>query len=110
MIEIPLLTIITSLLTIGVRLTGLMLFAPFFGSVVIPARIKALFVLALTLLLYPTVGQHISQSTLTGLPILIFTEFLTGLGMGLATNLVFEAIQRTGQILGIQMGYSLSNI
>jgi hypothetical protein len=30
------LTIISGLLTIGVRLTGLMLFAPFFGSVVIP--------------------------------------------------------------------------
>jgi len=38
MIEIPLLLIITKLLTIGVRLSGLMLFAPFFGSVVIPAR------------------------------------------------------------------------
>ena len=41
MIEIPLVAIITALLTIGVRLTGLMLFAPFFGSAVIPARIKA---------------------------------------------------------------------
>ena len=39
------------------RLSGLMLFAPFFGSVVIPARIKAILVLAMTLLLYPTVGH-----------------------------------------------------
>lgn len=30
--------------------------------------------------------------------------------MGIATNLVFEAIQMTGQILGVQMGYSLVNI
>ena len=45
MIEIPLLTIITKLLTIGVRLSGLMLFAPFFGSVVIPVRVKAILVL-----------------------------------------------------------------
>ena len=32
MIESPCLTIISGLLTIGVRLSGLMLFAPFFGS------------------------------------------------------------------------------
>ena len=32
MIEIPLMTIISGLLTISVRLTGLMIFAPFFGS------------------------------------------------------------------------------
>ena len=54
MIDIPLLPMITALLTIGVRLTGLMLFAPFFGSSVIPARIKAGIVLALTVLLMPT--------------------------------------------------------
>ncbi len=57
MIEIPLLTIITKLLTIGVRLSGLMLFAPFFGSVVIPVRVKAILVIVLTLMLYPVVGQ-----------------------------------------------------
>jgi hypothetical protein len=31
MIEIPLIPAITAALTIGVRLSGLMLFAPFFG-------------------------------------------------------------------------------
>jgi flagellar biosynthetic protein FliR len=30
--------------------------------------------------------------------------------MGLATNVVFEAVQLTGQVLGVQMGYSLVNI
>jgi flagellar biosynthetic protein FliR len=30
--------------------------------------------------------------------------------MGIATNIVFEAVQLTGQVLGIQMGYSLVNI
>lgn len=110
MIEIPLMTIITSLLTIGVRLSGLMLFAPFFGSVIIPARIKAILVFAMTLLLYPTVGQQIDPKLLTNWPMLIVTEFLVGVGMGIATNVVFEAIQLSGQVLGVQMGYSLINI
>jgi flagellar biosynthetic protein FliR len=110
MIQIPLLSVISGLLTIGVRLSGLMLFAPFFGGTVIPARIKAGLVLALTLLLFPTVGRGIGAYSLVDWPILIFTEFLIGVGMGIATNIVFEAAQLAGQVLGIQMGYSLVNI
>jgi len=110
MIDVPLLPIITALLTIGVRLSGLMLFGPFFGSVVIPARVKAVFVLALTLLLFPSVEGQIAVPALSNWPILMFSEFLIGLGMGIATNIVFEAVQLTGQILGVQMGYSLVNI
>ena len=102
--------IITRLLTIGVRLSGLMLFAPFFGSVVIPVRVKAIFVIAMTLLLYPTVGHDLIPQQVTNWPFLIMTEFLVGIGMGIATNIVFEAIQLAGQVLGIQMGYSLINI
>jgi flagellar biosynthetic protein FliR len=30
--------------------------------------------------------------------------------MGIATNLVFDAVQLAGQVLGVQMGYSLVNI
>jgi flagellar biosynthetic protein FliR len=110
MIEIPLMTIITSLLTIGVRMSGLMLFAPFFGTVVIPIRIKAIFVFAMSLLLYPTVGHAIEPHLTANWPFMIFTEFLVGVGMGIAANVVFEAIQLAGQVLGIQMGYSLVNI
>lgn len=110
MIEVPLMSIISGLLTIGVRLSGLMLFAPFFGSIVIPARVKAIFVLALSLLLYPSVGKGIEIRSMADWPFVIFTEFLVGVGMGIATNVVFEAVQLTGQILGVQMGYSLVNI
>lgn len=110
MIEIPLIAIITGVLTISVRLSGLMLFAPFFGSVGIPVRIKAIFVLALTILLYPAVGSSIGSRALAEWPLLVFTEFLVGAGIGIATNVVFEAVQLSGQVLGIQMGYSLVNI
>jgi flagellar biosynthetic protein FliR len=110
MIQLPLLATISGLLTIGVRLSGLMLFAPFFGSVAIPSRVKAILVLSLTLLLLPTVGKSIGSYPLTQWPLLIFMEFLIGIGMGIATNVVFEAVQLAGQVLGIQMGYSLINI
>lgn len=110
MIEIPLITIIVGALTIGVRLTGLMLFAPFFGSMVIPPQVKAMLVLALTFLLYPVVGHSIASRPLGDWPFMVMTEFAIGAGMGIATNLVFEAAQLSGQVLGVQMGYSLVNI
>jgi flagellar biosynthetic protein FliR len=110
MIEIPILTIVAGALTIGVRLSGLMLFAPFFGSMVIPAQVKAILVLALTVLLYPAVGHSIATRPLMEWPFLVITEFTIGAGMGIVTNLIFEAVQLSGQVIGIQMGYSLVNI
>lgn len=110
MITIPLVAMITAFLTTGVRLSGLMLFAPFFGSVVVPARIKAALVIAMTILLFPTVHHAIEPQPLSGWPRLIAVEFLIGVAIGIATNLVFEAVQLSGQVLGIQMGYSLVTI
>jgi flagellar biosynthetic protein FliR len=110
MIKLPLIAIVSGLMTVGVRLSGLMLFAPVFGGTVIPARIKAGLVLALTLLLYPSVGKSLGIYAIADWPILVITEFLIGIGLGLATNIVFEAAALAGQVLGIQMGYSLVNI
>src|ERR1700761_3321780 len=102
--------VISRLLTIAVRLSGLMLFAPFFGSSVIAPRVKAGLVMALTILLSSTVGQQVGTYALIDWPMVVFREFLIGSGMGIATNLVFEATQMAGQIVGMQMGYSLVNL
>lgn len=108
--EISLPLILAGLLTIAVRLSGLMLFAPFFGSSVIPPRVKAGLVMAVTLLLFPAVGQSIGTYALIDWPIVVFREFLIGAGMGIAANLAFDATQLAGQIVGMQMGYSLVNL
>jgi flagellar biosynthetic protein FliR len=110
MITIPLAAMITAFLTAGVRLSGLMLFAPFFGSEVIPARIKALLVIALSALMFPAVNHQLQLQPISSWPKMIVLEFLIGVGMGIAANLVFEAVQLSGQVLGIQMGYSLVTI
>ncbi len=110
MIEIPFADVIQALLAIGVRLSGLMLFAPFLGSSVIPARIKAVLVLALTFLMYPMVSRSWPSIPLSEWPLLVFRELLVGVAIGIATSVVFEAVQMAGQVLSIQMGYSLINI
>jgi flagellar biosynthesis protein FliR len=108
--EIALTQIIGSVLVIGLRVSGLMIFAPFFGSAVIPARIKAVLVIAITAVLYPVYAPHLHAFTVSQWPLLVASETLVGIAMGVATNAVFEGIQMAGQVLSIQMGYSLVNI
>jgi flagellar biosynthetic protein FliR len=108
--HISLVPIMSALLTISVRLSGLMLFAPMFGSVAIPVRVKAILVLALTALLYPMLAGRIPVLSIRQWPTVIFGELLIGVALGIATNVVFDGVQMAGQILSIQMGYSLVNI
>lgn len=110
MIQIPFTDVIQALLAISVRISGLMLFAPFLGSSVIPARIKAALTLALTLLMYPMIARSWPSLPLVEWPLLVFRELLVGVALGIATQVVFEAVQMAGQVLSVQMGYSLINI
>lgn len=98
------------MLTIAVRLSGLMLFAPFFSSAAISARVKAGMTLLFTFLLYPLVQPHLATVQLSQWPMLVFTELMIGVGVGIVANLAFDAVQMAGQILSIQIGYSLINI
>lgn len=97
-------------LTITVRLSGLMLFAPFFGSQSIPPRIKAGLVVAVSILFFPAVLPTLGHIDLSAWPALVFTELLVGAAMGIASNLVFDGVQMAGQVLSTQMGFSLINI
>lgn len=110
MIDIPFLQIMSGFLFITVRLSGLMLFAPFFGSPALPPRVKAGLVFALTIALYPMVAPHFPPMQLSAWPLLVFSELLVGAAIGIATSLVFDAVQMAGQILSVQMGYSLVSL
>jgi flagellar biosynthetic protein FliR len=108
--EISLTPILSSILVIGLRVSGLMLFAPFFGSASIPPRIKVVLVIAFTALLYPVYSPHLQVVPMSHWTILVASETIIGIAMGIATNVVFEAAQMAGQVLSVQMGYSLVNI
>lgn len=101
---------IVAFLIIAVRLSGLMLFAPFFGSIAIPPRVKAGLVFATTLLFYPGLAPALTHEDLSAWPGLVLTELLVGAALGITTNLVFDAVQMAGQVLSTQMGFSLINI
>lgn len=110
MVVIPFIQILGAIVTIGARLTGVVLFAPFFGSMAIPARVKAFLVVAMTALLYPMTSPKIPAMNIAQWPITMLGELIIGAGVGIASNLVFDGVQMAGQLLGIQMGYSLVNL
>ena len=96
--NISLVQIFGALLTIGVRLTGIMLFAPFFGSGVVPARVKAMLVITLTALLYPMLSAKLPPLSISQWPMMVFSELLIGIALGVATNIVFDGVQMAGQV------------
>ncbi len=103
-------TMIAGAVTVGLRVSGILVFAPFLGSTSIPPRVKGGLAFALTLLLYPVCGQHLDFAVPWNWLHVVVGETALGLLIGLAANLVFEAVQMAGTILGVQMGYSLVNL
>jgi flagellar biosynthetic protein FliR len=89
------------------RISGLMLFAPFLSSQSIPVPLKAVFTLALTALLYPAWGAIPPAALGRGWAAMIGGEFAIGLLLGLALQFIVEAAQTAGQILGLHAGFSL---
>ena len=108
--ELSLTELLTGPLVIGIRISGLMLFAPFFGNAAIPPRIKAMLVMLITAVLYPAYSAQVGIVTLAQWPGVVAREFVLGVAIGVVTNFVFEAAQMAGAVLGVQMGYSLVNI
>lgn len=95
---------------VGMRISGLMIFAPFLGSLSIPVRLKAGLSLALTAALYPSHAARIEIASPMQWMQVAGGEFLIGLLVGLSANFVFEGAQLAGHILGVQMGYSLVSV
>src|SRR5216684_3323008 len=97
-------------LLLGVRMGGLMTFAPFLGSANIPWKIKSGLTFALTALLAPAYLARMPQGTQVNWIAAIPGELMVGLGLGLMMELVFEGARFAGQALGFQFGYSLVNV
>ncbi len=95
---------------VGARVSGLMVFCPFLGSNAIPAPLKAALTLLVTALVYPLhapLQLDLSSWQWVGVGL---SEVMIGLVLGLAANFMMEAPMMAGQILGVQMGYSLATL
>jgi flagellar biosynthetic protein FliR len=92
-----------------VRVSGMVVFAPFFSSNALPVRVKAVFVLAVAWLLAPLVATlPNARADLNFTAIL--GELAVGLVYGLTLAMLNEILLFAGQIAGVQFSFSLVNL
>ena len=92
-----------------IRVSGMVMFAPFFSSNALPARTKAVFVAMVAYLLAPLVATlpHARAEITFGA---ILGEVAVGLVYGLTLALLNEMLLFAGQIAGLQFSFSLVNL
>lgn len=100
---------LTAATLVLVRLSGLMVFAPIFSSAAIAPRIKAGFVIAMTVLLAPAVAAVPGARAVLDMRA-VLGELGVGLVFGLSLSLLNEALTFAGTLLGLQFSFSLVNL
>lgn len=100
---------VSAMVLVMVRISGLMVFAPVFSSTAIPARVKIVFVLAVSFLLAPVVSALPMAHADLGVTS-VLGELGIGLLFGLGLSLLNEILSFAGQLLGFQFSFSLVNL
>jgi len=94
------------------RLAGIFSAIPLFGGERVPMNIRALVTFSLTLVCFPVL--KLAPVTLPGdflsLMLLVVVETLIGVTLGLVAKSVFGAVEFCGQVIGMQMGFSMSTL
>jgi flagellar biosynthesis protein FliR len=98
-----------AMILVIIRLSGVVVFAPFFSSTALPIRVKAVFVLVVGYLLAPLVATLPSASLELTFPAML-SEVAVGLVYGLTLTLLNEMLLYAGQIIGLQFSFSLVNL
>lgn len=112
--EIPLINLILGFFLVSARISGLFSVAPFFGGNNIPQRSKLAVALGLSVIFLILHGQTNSPqpiaTTIAGLAVLMFGEFIIGMILGFAAELLFIGVRMSGEFMSIQMGMSLAGV
>jgi flagellar biosynthetic protein FliR len=94
------------------RVAGIFAALPVFGGRRMPIRVKVVTVFMITLVCFPTLSVTLPQqpSDAFTLALLAFSEIMIGLTLAFITQIIFAAVEFSGQIIGMQMGLTISSI
>lgn len=96
---------------LAVRLGGLVLSAPIFGSPTMPAPLRGALALLLTLMFAPLAGTPPAEAWTAGAFVLAAgAEFAVGLLIGFTASLLFAAVRLAGHLVDQDMGLSLAAV
>ncbi|VFQ42633.1 flagellar biosynthetic protein FliR [Desulfoluna butyratoxydans] len=98
-------------LLVLLRVSTLLFLFPFFGSPVIPVRVKTALSLVLAFTLWPVAAKTAPVFPHGTVPMVITmgAELILGMCLALSARLFFAAIQLAGGIISFQMGFSMIN-
>lgn len=100
---------LSAMLLTLVRVSGILVFAPFFSAAALPVRAKAVFAGAVAFLLAPLVATLPNAQASLGFSA-IAGELAVGLVYGLSLSLLNEMLLFAGQIAGVQLSFSTVNL
>ena len=94
------------------RIAGLFAAIPVFGGKRLPTRIKIIVVVSITLVCLPVLqlsAPPVPKDVFT-IGLMVLKEILIGLTLAFITQVIFAAIEFSGQIIGMQMGFSIASV
>jgi len=97
-----------------IRTTALLIMIPVIGERTVPLRVKGGLALLISLLVSPSVQMDMNNLR-AGNEIFILTialagEIMIGIVIGLITKIIFAGVQYAGEMIGIQIGFSIVNV
>jgi flagellar biosynthetic protein FliR len=95
-----------------IRVSVVLFLFPIFGGNLFPMMMKAGLSLALSLLFFPivTIDLALFPDTIPAFVILVASELVIGLALGLTIRLFFAGVQLAGKLIGFQMGFAIINV
>ena len=95
---------------VSARVAGVVIVAPVWSMRGVPRTIRGAFAILLTVALLPTVSPATLPEHLLGLPILLGSELILGVVIGLSAALFVYAAQVAAEVIAVQMGLSIAGI
>jgi flagellar biosynthetic protein FliR len=99
-------------LVVTSRVAGFIGAVPVISSAQTPGRIKTAMVIAISLALFPVMADAVPKVSFAPLPflLLMISELLLGLLLGLVARLIFTAVEFGATVIGYQMGFAAAEI
>lgn len=106
-------TVLSGMLVVA-RISGFFTMVPVFGATNVPNRIKLGIALTLSVIMLMLHGQTAMQRPIAHdfwqLAAMIGMEFVVGLLLGFAAELMMNALRLAGEMISMQMGLSISGV
>lgn len=97
---------------IVMRMSGAVVFNPVFGRTDLPRRVKASFILVLSLMLYIGAGGKLVQepATMIEYGLMLIKELLFGFALGFSMELAFLVVRFASSIMDYSMGLNMAQV